>query len=301
MKRPWQFLLSLLIALSGFGLAPSALAVAPHPLLDDAGQTWQPRAPARRIISLAPDFTEILFAIGAGEYVVGAVDYSDFPDAARQIPRIGSSARFDFERIVSLRPDLIVAWRGGNPASQIEGLRALDLPVFELQTRRLGDVPRVMQTLGQLTGEAERADQVAATFEQGMRQLQQRYMARRALRVFYEIWHQPLQTIGGEQILTDVLALCGGRNIFAELDSLAPQVGLEAVMQRRPEVVLFTPEVGRLAESKARWQIWNTLPAVQQGHLYALDPDLLHRAGPRLLQGTQQLCEALDRARQTNE
>jgi iron complex transport system substrate-binding protein len=297
MKRPWQFLLNLLIGLSSFGLVPSALAAVPQPLLDDAGHTWQSRAPALRIISLAPDFTEILFAMGAGEHVVGAVEYSDFPDAALQIPRIGSSARFDFERIVSLQPDLILAWRGGNPASQIEGLRALGLPVFELQTRRLSDVPRVMQTLGQLTGEAERADQVAATFEQGMRQLQQRYMNRKALRVFYEIWHQPLQTIGGEQILTDVLALCGGRNIFAELDSLAPQVGLEAVMQRRPEVILFTPEVGRLAESKARWQVWNTLPAVQQGHLYALDPDLLHRAGPRLLQGAQQLCEALDRAR----
>ncbi len=297
MKRPWQFLSNVLFALAGLVAAPSALAGASQVLWDDAGHAWQARAPAQRIISLAPDFSEILFAIGVGDRLVGAVDYSDFPDAARQIPRIGSSARFDFERIVSLQPDLILAWRGGNPASQIEGLRALNLPVVELQTRRLHDVPRIMRVLGQLTGEEANAAQVAETFERGMAQLQQRYAGRKSLRVFYEIWHQPLQTIGGEQILTDVLALCDGQNIFAELDSLAPQVGLEAVMQRMPEVILFTPEVGQLEESKARWQVWSALPAVQRGHLYALDPDLLHRAGPRLVQGTQQLCEALDRAR----
>jgi iron complex transport system substrate-binding protein len=297
MKRPWQFLLNILFALTSLVLASPALAVEPQSLLDDAGHSWQPQTPAQRIISLAPDFTEILFSIGVGERVVGAVEYSDFPGAAQQIPRIGSSSRFDFERIVSLQPDLILAWRGGNPASQIEGLRALGLPVFELQTRRLRDVPRVMHALGRLTGAEESAALAAETFAREMQQLQQRYAARKALRVFYEIWHQPLQTIGSEQILTDVLALCGGRNIFAELDSLAPQVGLEAVMQRRPEVILFTPEVGRLAESKARWQVWDTLPAVEQGHLYALDPDLLHRAGPRLILGAQQLCEALEQAR----
>ncbi|MGA1561838.1 MAG: cobalamin-binding protein [Gammaproteobacteria bacterium] len=290
MQRAWQFLLLFFVC------APFSV-VSAQAITDDAGRSWESSKPAQRIISLAPDFTEILFAIGAGDRVIGAVDYSDFPDAARSIPRIGSSARFDFERIISLQPDLILAWRGGNPAAQIEGLRALKLPVFELQTRRLQDVPRVTRTIGQLVGESEAAENTATLFEASISNLRQRYASRRALPVFYEIWHQPLQTIGGEQILTEVLALCGGHNIFAELESLAPQVSLEAVMQLEPEVILFTPEVGKLAESKARWRAWNAIPAVERDQMYALDPDLLHRAGPRLVQGAEQLCQALEQAR----
>ena len=266
-------------------------------LTDDAGRMVVLKEPARRIISLTPHLTELVFAAGAGERLVGAVDYSDFPARAKAIPRIGDSAQLDLERIVVLKPDLILVWRHGNGERQLERLLQLGIPAYYNEPRHLPDIARSIEQIGALAGTAEAASSAARAFRARESDLARRYSARAPVRVFYQLWERPLMTVNGEHSISDLMRLCGARNVFADLKPLVPRVSTEAVLAADPELIL-----GATAEMNARgdldnWRAWTRVTAVARDNLVVIHTDLLNRATPRILDGAEQLCEGVERAR----
>ncbi len=266
-------------------------------LVDATGTRVTLAAPAQRIISLAPHITELLYAAGAGGRVVGATSYSDYPAAARALPRVGGYAHIDLEAVLALRPDLVVAWKSGNSAAQLDRLRALGVAVYVSEPHRLDDIPTDIEHLGVLAGSEDSAHAAAQEFRLRHARLAKRYAKRPPVTVFYEIWNPPLMTINGEQIISDVLRLCGGVNLFADLPVLAPTVDVEAVVQKNPEVIFMSDRRNRDANPDNPWQRWKGLRAVQAGNLFWIPPDLMQRQTPRILQGAEMLCADLERAR----
>ena len=267
---------------------------------DDTGRTVTLDKPAQRIVSLAPYITELLFAAGAGEFIVGTVSHSDYPAAAKALPRIGDHPLLDLEAIVALQPDLIVAWESGSPRAQVEKLRQLGIPVWYNEPRHLTDIGNSIERLGRLAGTQATASRAAQDFRMRLQGLQQRYAGRRNIRVFYQLWDQPLMTVNGEQIISDVIRLCGGQNVFADLSGLAPTITEEAVVAARPEVIVAGGKAATHGQWWARWQRWPTLPAVAHNQLYFIPGDLLHRHGPRILEGAERMCSILEGARLKN-
>jgi iron complex transport system substrate-binding protein len=264
------------------------------PVTDDAGNRVVLPRPAARIVSLAPHITELLFAAGAGDQVIAAVEYSNYPEAANRLPRIGSHAAFDLERIVALKPDLAIAWGSGNPPGQVAQLRRLGIPVFINEPRRLEDIPFTLRRLGQLAGTADIAAQAAGNFERRQSKLAASHAGKRPVTVFYEIWNQPLMTIGGTHIISAVMALCGGRNVFTGLAQPAASIELEAVLRADPEAIVASGMDEARPDWLDDWRRWPQLAAVKNGHLFFVPPDLLQRHTPRILDGAAQLCAALD-------
>ncbi|NOX92866.1 MAG: cobalamin-binding protein [Gammaproteobacteria bacterium] len=270
-------------------------------VVDDAGRTVTLAAPAQRIISLAPHVTELLYAAGAGERIVGVVSYSDYPAAAKKLPKVGSYNAFDLEAIVALQPDLVVAWQSANPAAALEKLQTLSVPVFFSEPRRLEDVATNLERLGKLTANEVIADTASATFRRRLAGLRSKYRSAREVSVFYQVWHQPLMTIGGEHIISQVIELCGGRNVFASLSILAPKISLEAVLRKDPEVVVAGNSALNHSGWKDDWRRWPALQAVENNHLFYVNPDIIQRHTPRILQGAEVLCEHLEAVRRKGE
>ncbi len=268
---------------------------------DDTGQRVHLDKPARRIISLAPHITELLFAAGAGDAVVGAVSYSDYPPEATRLANVGSYESLNLEAIVALQPDLVVAWKSGNSGLQIEQLSRLGLPVFYSEPRRLEDIASNLQRLGRLAASENHANVAAARFSIHYRQLEARYSRAMPVRVFYEIWHRPLITVSGKHLISQVIKLCGGRNIFAGLAALAPTVNPEAVLAANPEVIIASGMATQRPEWLDRWRNWPQIAAVKHRQLYFIPPDLLQRQTPRVLEGAERLCEQLEQARSYSE
>jgi iron complex transport system substrate-binding protein len=266
-------------------------------VVDDAGNVVTLATPAKRIVSLAPHATELLFAAGAGARVVATVEFSDYPPVARELPRVGSSAGIDVERLVALLPDLVVGWHSGNPPAQLARLRDLGLTVFVTEPRHLSQLPELIERLGVLAGAAPEAASAARQLRQRATQLEQRYATRSPVSVFYQLLDPALMTINGEHIITDVIRLCGGRNVFADLPVLAGRIDIEAVLARDPQVIIGGGEAALWRQWQQRWLRWPQLQAVRHDRLVWMDPDLLHRAGPRMLDGAERLCAALDAAR----
>lgn len=264
---------------------------------DDAAQAVQLKQPARRIVSLAPHATEMLFAAGAGSQVVGVSEFSDWPPAATTLPSVGSYAALDLERIVAMKPDLVVGWVSGNPPRQLQQLRELGISVFASEPRRLDDIPSNLQRLGQLSGNEAAANKAAAEFRRRIAAVRERYRGAAPIRVFYQIWSSPLMTLNGEHMVSDVLRLCGGVNVFAAQLAIAPTVNEEAVLAARPELIVSPSEPGVAPGSLERWKRWKTVPAVARGNLIGVDGNLLNRSGPRIAEGAEMLCGALELAR----
>ena len=267
-------------------------------VVDDSGQALTLQKPAQRIVSLAPHITELLFAVGAGAAVVGTSEFSDYPEAARAIPRVGGGGGLDLEAILALRPDLVIAWESGNPAGQARRLQQLGLPVFFSEPSRMEDIISSLERFGQLTGRQEAARVQAAAFADRLEALRQRYSSQDAVSVYYQIWDQPLMTVNGRHIVSDVIRLCGGRNVFADLPTLAPQIDREAVLAANPDVIVVGDAAGEPATSLAAWERWPELKAVHQRHLYTIQRELLVRHTPRLLEGAGQLCRLLEGVRE---
>jgi iron complex transport system substrate-binding protein len=286
-------LTSSLVALA-VGL-PIASHAAPISVKDDDGNTVTLQQPALRVISLAPHITELLFAAGGGSHVVGAVSYSDFPEAAKKIPQIGSNRELDLERIMALKPDLIVIWRHGESERQVEMVRKLGVPMFHSEPQKLDAIPDSVAKLGQLMGTDGIARPAADALRGQLADLRKRYAKRPVVRSFYQVWDKPLYTLSGRHIVSDALRLCGGENIFARLDIPAPVVGVEAVLQENPEAIFATAEKNYGGVSM--WKAYPTLTAVRNDNLFTIDGQLLNRAGPRMIAGTAQLCEKLELAR----
>lgn len=273
------------------------LADAQVSVRDDRGQLITLAQPAQRIISLAPHITEDLFAIGAGDNIVGTVNYSDFPSAAKKIPQVGGYNSFDLERICALKPELIVAWETGNPPAQLAKIAALGIPIFYDNSRTLLQVPTVLTRLGVLTGQVKTAQHTANLFRQRIAHLEQQYRQQRPLRIFYQVWDRPLMTINKTQIISDAMRICGASNVFAELPQLVPTIDEEAVIVANPDLIMSSGEQGANPLWVQRWQKWPTLTAVKKQQIVTLPPDILIRMGPRLVEGVEQLCLAVDKAR----
>lgn len=266
-------------------------------ITDDSGVTLRLAAPAKRIVSLAPHVTEALFAAGVGERVVGTVDYSDYPEAAKTIARVGGYSRVNLEAVLALRPDLVIGWQSGNASAQLERFKGLGLPLYITQPNRIEDIARSIEHYGRLAGSETTANAAAANFRQRLAQLRARYEKRAPVRVFYEVWKQPLTTINGKQIISDAIRLCGGVNVFAELPGIAPQVSVEAVLAANPEAIVASGMGEERPEWLDDWKRWPQVTAVARGNLFFVPPGQIQRHTPRLLDGTERLCEHLDTAR----
>jgi len=264
---------------------------------DDYGHEIRLDQPASRIVSLAPHLTELLYAAGAGSRLVGAVEFSDFPAAARALPQVGSDARIDLEAVLALRPDLVVAWPNAGSLRAVERLAQLGLPVFRSEPRELDDVARTLQRLGRLAGSQAQAESAAAAFRARAAALEKRYAAQRKVRVFYQIWDRPLLTVNGDHIISKVIALCGGENVFAGLPLLVPEVDREAVLRANPEAIVASGSNDAQPQWLEMWRQFPGLAAAARGQLYAIPADLIQRQTPRILDGAERLCGRLEAVR----
>jgi iron complex transport system substrate-binding protein len=260
-------------------------------------------APARpgvvptRIVSLSPHITELFFAVGAGDELIGVDAWSDYPPPARSIERVGDVFAIDIERLLALKPDLVVYWKSGTPMRQQEQLGKLGLNLLGTEQRRLADIETALQQFGDLSGHGAQGREAAASFRAQRLALVARYAQRPRLRVFYQVWDRPLYTLTGEHVVNEVLDLCGGSNVFAGLSGLAPVVDMEAVLARDPDVIIVAAGGAEATRQMQAWQRFPGLTAVRSKHIYAIAPDLLNRMAPRILQGVETLCRTLDQAR----
>lgn len=257
---------------------------------DDAGQTLEFKHPPQRIISLTPHLTELLFAVGAGTQVVGVDSASDYPEAVQSLPRVGDYSRINFERILALKPDLVMVWVGGNRAADIHGLKKMGLPVLHTQATQLKDVARLLRLIGNISGHAGQGEAAARDFMMRLAALQVKSPPRPPVKVFYQVWDRPLMTVGGTHWISDALTLCGARNVFADLRALSPAVSLEAVLQRAPGLIVSGTDA---PDMRRQWQRYASLPAVKNQAFIRLDADRLHRLTPRLIEGVAELCAAV--------
>jgi iron complex transport system substrate-binding protein len=256
--------------------------------------TEAPPPKGERIISVAPNLTELLFAAGAANQLVAVSEYSDFPEAARALPRIGDAFRLDYERIVALSPTVAVIWESGTPPEVRTRLEALGIHVVGIPTLRLDDIAVGLETLGALAGTENIAAPAAARFRAEIAGLRAEYRARPKLRVFVQVDDAPLFTVGGGHLISEIVELCGGINVFADATALALPVDLESVLVRAPQAILSTDD----GDPLEYWARFDGLAAVANGSVYRAPADLLARPSPRISQGAATVCAELDDARQ---
>ena len=288
----------LMLLLSGAMALNISAAGAAITVLDDDGRQVTLQKPALRVIAMAPHATELVYAAGGAEKIIAAVDYSDFPEAAKRLPRVGSNRQVDMERVAALKPDLIVIWLHGSSERQIEQIRALGIPMFHSEPKKLSDIPESLQRIGRLMGTEKTADAAAATLRAQLGALAARYAGRSPVRMFYQVWDKPLYTLNGGHIVSDAVRLCGGENIYAAMKVTAPVVSAESVLSEDPEAIISTGERSKDDGGVAVWKPYTSMTAVRRDNLFQLDGNLLNRAGPRMVAGAAALCEKLELARQ---
>jgi iron complex transport system substrate-binding protein len=227
--------------------------------------------------------------------IVGAVTYSDYPEAAKQIPRVGDNRQVDMERLLAMKPDLLVIWRHGSSERQIEQMRQLGIPMYHSEPKKLDQLADNLEKMGKLLGTETAANAAARELRQKLAALRAQYATRPPVRTFYQVWDKPLYTLNGEHIVTDALKVCGGQNIFADQKVTAPVVSVEAVLEADPEAIFATAEKDYGGVNL--WRPYKTLKATRQDNLFTIDGNLLNRAGPRMVAGTAVLCEKLEEAR----
>ncbi|MFP4244649.1 MAG: cobalamin-binding protein, partial [Ectothiorhodospira sp.] len=249
-------------------------------------------------ISLAPHITENLFAVGAGDRIVGTVNFSDHPEAAREIPRVGSYKQLDLESILALEPDLIIAWEAGNVRSQLERLEAMGHTLYYSDPRDMDQLVQGLETLGRLAGRPEQGRKTARELEEAFAGLREDHAHRPGVEVFYQVWDRPLMTLNADHLISQIIRLCGGRNVFGHLDAPVPRLDREVVLAADPEVIMG----GGMGEEDPQWvedwRRWPQMTAVSRDNLFFIPPSLIQRPTPRVAEGAQLICEALERARQ---
>lgn len=273
--------------------APGAAAAKNNKIsaIDSEGKQVVLAAPATRIVSLSPHITELLFAAGAGDRLVGVVEYSDYPAEARKIKRIGSAFRVDMEELVSLKPDLVVAWTSGNSASDIAMIKRFGIPIFYSDPKQLVDIPTQIRNLAKLSATENIAARASRTFTRKHKEMLSRQRGKSAISVFYQLWHQPIMTVNKNHLINDVIELCGGANVFASLPSLTPVVGIEDVITANPEYIIAS-SVER-SELVSMWGKWTGITAAGKKRIIIVPADLLHRQGPRIIQAAEIMCRGL--------
>ena len=269
-----------------------AAAPAGISLTQSDGATLTLAAPADRLVTLSPHLAELVYAAGAGDHLLATVEYSDYPDAAQRLPRIGDAFRLDIEAIVALRPDLVIAWASGNPDAALAQLEALGLAVWSVEIRSPGEIATTLRRIGSATARPGTAERAADRIEQRLATLQERYADVTTLDYFYQVDRRPLFTINGDHLISQGLALCGGRNVFANQPGLAFQVAHEAVITADP-AALFAPFSAGRDDPLADWRQWPSLQAVQNDALFLLPADTISRATPRWFDSLELACTLL--------
>jgi iron complex transport system substrate-binding protein len=300
--RPSRRRFPAVVALAACAIASDVLAVT---AVDDAGRSVVVDRPPARVVTLAPSLTELVFAAGSGQSLVGVSALSDYPAAARAIARIGDAGRVDVERVLALKPDLVLVWQRGNVGREIEQLERAGVRIFQLEPQRLDDVARAIERLGALLGHESEARRRAGELRTALARLRAAHANAPSVRVFYQVWQQPLMTVNRRQIMGDILDVCGGRNVFADLAPLVPTVSTEAVVAADPEAILTASEQGggvawRRDPDASAFALWRRQPrmvAVRRAWLYTLDGDLISRQGPRIVDGAAAVCAVLDEVR----
>ncbi len=289
--------LLLYFAACGFLLAAGASAHAAILVQDDAGERIVLEQPARRIVSLAPHITELLFAAGAGKAVIAADEYSDFPPQARKLPRIGNAYAMDLEGMLALKPDLVIAWKSGGGTSQVAKLRSLGIRVFLSGPKILDDIPRAVETFGRIAGSEAVARPEAARLRARAAELGAQFSQRSKVSVVFEIWSPPIMTVNGTHLIDAVLRLCGADNPFSGLPALTPTISTESVVGANPGVILASGQGNARPAYLDDWLRWPSIPAVAHGLVMMIPGDLIDRPGPRIFEGAAEICGIVDKAR----
>jgi iron complex transport system substrate-binding protein len=286
--------------LAGLALLPLAAAQGQNGVcaVDDLGREVCLDAPAERIAALSPGATELTFAAGAGERVVAVVAHSDFPPEAQRIPSVGSHSRIDLEALVGVSPTLVIGWSTGNPAEQLKTLESLGMAVFYIEPRSIKGVASAIERLAALAGTDAEGDAVASEFRTTMASIEARYAQRQPVATFYQVWDAPLMSVNDAHLIGQVIAMCGGDNVFGDQERLVPRLNDEAVLAANPDAIIAG---GRGEENRdwlTHWKQYPNLAAVAQEQLFFIPPSLIQRPTPRLMEGAKSLCEKLDRVRQ---
>ncbi len=267
-------------------------------VIDDLGREIFVAAPVERIVSLAPANTENLFTAGAGDRIVGAVEHSDYPQLALSIPRIGSAQQLNTEAILSLKPDLVVAWASGNPRRQVQRLIDLGLTVYYSEPLNIEGVISTVSRLSELTGQAVGVSRVLSQMRETYTTLKRTYQVKSPVKVFYQVWDKPLITLNGTHSISDALGVCGGVNVFANASTIAPKVSIERVIAENPALILLAghnPE--QSLAWRQGWHKWPSIQAVKTNQVHHIDASLVNRPTRRFLDGTRQICERIDQVR----
>ena len=283
-----------------YGLITAQVSFAGITLPQANGETLSLPAPAERIITLAPNLAELVFAAGAGERLKAVVEYSDFPDQVKQIPRIGDAFRIDLERIIELEPDLVIAWKSGNPQTALQKLEQLGIKVWQVEISRPEEIADAVENISRAAGTQAIGQAAARQLRSKLADLRQQNADKFPVEYFYQIAPRPLYTINGRHIISRSLEVCGGSNIFAELPTLAPQISRESVILADPRAMI-APEIAGDPPALAVWQDWPRLQAVQNRTMLYLPADEISQATPRLLDSIDLACKLLDKVRGTTQ
>lgn len=281
------------------------LLAAPSPaeisVTDFAERTVTLQSPARRIVALAPHIVENTFSAGAGDRLVGVVSHSDYPEAAQRIARVGSYQSWSLEAIVKLKPDLVLMWSSGNGMKTLPALERLGLNVYVSEPRQMQDIPATIRAIGKLAATQTSSEQEAQRIDNNLAELAAQYRAENPVSVFYQVWHAPLQTLNGDHLISDVIELCGGYNVFSDAASLAPKINIESVLRRNPEAIVASGMDAARPEWLDRWKAYPSLTAVRNDALFFVHPDHIQRPTARILLGARVLCEQLASMREREQ
>lgn len=251
-------------------------------------------ASQKRIVALAPHIVEMLFDIGAGKQIVGTVEYADFPDAALKIPRIGSYHGIKIEKVLELKPDLVIVWRSGSKDSDIEQMEKMGLKIIYSQPHKIEDVARELRKLGKYTGHEVQAEMVANRYLERLKKLRQKHENIAPMKVFYQLWPEPMRTINKETWINQLIEVCQGQNVFADNPTPYPQIGIENVIVSQPEVIILPDEKSNKEQPVIDWHKWPEIPAAKHNRFIRVNADVMHRFSTRMLEGIEDMCEKID-------
>ncbi len=251
----------------------------------------------QRIIALSPHSVELIYLLGAGERIVATTSFADYPEAAKSIPVIGGYNGIQIEKVLVLKPDLIIAWESGNKADDLVQLERLGFKVYRSQTRNLSGIADEILRLGELLGLPERARSEADRFMTRLDSIKAQHAHKQTVRFFYQLWNEPLRAMAAQSWINEMLVGCGGQNIFDASIGDYPQVSIESVLERKPEAIVIPSHHGHGLGEGDFWLKWPEIPAVQNRQVFYINGDIVHRFSVRALDGMQTICEHFDEVR----
>lgn len=289
--------LAAFLAANGSEVPANAGVPAAISVRDDAGKTVTLTTPAKRIIAIAPSLVELAYAAGAGASLVAVSAYSDFPPEAKKLPQVADFSGVSFELLLTLKPDLVLAWKSGNREKDLQRLRDLGIPVYAAEVAKMADVPRVLRDIGKLAGSPAGAEKAANQFESRALGLQKSHANKPKISVFFELGELPLMTINGDHAISEAITLCGGENIWKAAPSLVFTPSREAMVAMQPQVILYPKSAKQAGKVEARRSSYEGIQAARDKQIYGINADHILRQGPRFIDGVAEVCDALNEAR----